>query len=59
MKFRSASRQGIDRPPGSIGFVEDKSADWKRVQELLKVSSDAGQWTNFGPVQHCFAEIVA
>ena len=42
-----------------IRFVEDKSPDWMRVQELLGRSSRAGRWANFGPVQQHFAEVVA
>lgn len=42
-----------------IRFVEDKSPDWMRVQELLERSSRAGRWANFGPVQQHFTELVA
>jgi dTDP-4-amino-4,6-dideoxygalactose transaminase len=42
-----------------VGFVEDKPPDWTRVQKLLRRSSEAGRWANFGPVQQGFSEVVA
>ncbi len=41
-----------------VRFVEDKPSDWLRVEELLRQSASAGRWTNFGPVQHLFTEVV-
>lgn len=33
-----------------VRYIEDKHPDWRRVQEILKLSDGARQWTNFGPV---------
>lgn len=33
-----------------VRYVEDKRADWGRVQEILTLSERARQWANFGPV---------
>jgi dTDP-4-amino-4,6-dideoxygalactose transaminase len=33
-----------------IDFIEKKDVCWKRLQTLIKKSSDSNHWTNFGPL---------
>lgn len=33
-----------------ISFIENKVIDWEYVQDLLSLSRESNQWTNFGPV---------
>jgi dTDP-4-amino-4,6-dideoxygalactose transaminase len=42
----------------SVRFVETKSVDWPRLQELLAASETANHWANFGPVSRSFEAAV-
>jgi dTDP-4-amino-4,6-dideoxygalactose transaminase len=59
MKCELASASSPEAQEVQVRFVEDKPPDWMRVQELLRLSSRAGRWANFGPLQQRFAEVVA
>lgn len=43
----------------SIGFIERKEPDWKRVQEILNPSRAANHWANGGPVSRAFEARIA
>src|SRR5438270_12831437 len=38
------------RPARPVPFIEQKCPDFRQLSEILKLSSDSGYWTNFGPV---------
>lgn len=42
-----------------IPFTEDKVPDWKRVQQLLTMSTQQKRWANFGPVQNELADLIS
>ena len=47
-------RRGFDAPSATqhdfVRYVEDKTPDYRRLQEILELSVQARQWANFGPV---------
>jgi dTDP-4-amino-4,6-dideoxygalactose transaminase len=38
------------RPARPVPFIEHKCPDLRQLSEILRLSSDSGYWTNFGPV---------
>jgi dTDP-4-amino-4,6-dideoxygalactose transaminase len=42
-----------------VRFVEDKFPDWSSVQDITRLSAEAGRWANFGPVQYRLADVIA
>jgi dTDP-4-amino-4,6-dideoxygalactose transaminase len=38
------------RPARPVAFIEHKVPDLQQLAEILRLSSDSGSWTNFGPV---------
>ncbi len=59
MKLDHQPSSSLAQHGTQVRFVEDKVPDWSRVRELLELSSQAGRWANFGPVQHHFTQAVA
>src|SRR5689334_2412312 len=38
------------RPARPVPFIEQKCPDFRQLSEILRLSSDSGYWTNFGPI---------
>jgi dTDP-4-amino-4,6-dideoxygalactose transaminase len=48
-----------DKPSAQVRFIEDKPADWRLVENTMRLSASAGRWANFGPVQYQLADVVS
>jgi hypothetical protein len=48
-----------DNRSSQVRFIEDKPADWRLVEDTMRLSARAGRYANFGPVQYQLADVVA
>ena len=52
----SASPPSFPRSPSQVAFVEEKTPDFERVEQLLRVSASQNHWANRGPLYRALAQ---